>query len=81
MDHPGMKEQPRILGAQFQRLRHGREGLLGPIILIQRPGQDVIGVDILSDLQLSLGEVECFRLACGHDRHKSMPAPGCTTPC
>src|SRR5215470_11931761 len=35
MDHPSMKEQAGVSGAQFQRLGHGGECLLRATILIQ----------------------------------------------
>src|SRR5438046_7464471 len=52
IDHASMIEEPGVPGPQLQGLRHGGAGLLKPFVLKQGPGQDVIGIDILSDLQL-----------------------------
>ena len=61
MNHAGMKEQACVLGPQLQRLRHGGERLFRLVILIERPGQEVVCVDVSPDLQLFPGELERFR--------------------
>jgi hypothetical protein len=60
INHPGVKEEACILSPYCQGFGHGYGGFVGLAVLMKGPGQDIIPVDVPSDFQLFLGQVESF---------------------
>ena len=60
MDHPRVKEQPGVLGAEPERFGDGGACLLGPTALQEGPRQHVPRVDIAPNLELLSGERHRF---------------------
>jgi hypothetical protein len=58
MNQPGMEEEPGVLRAELQRLRHGGQRGPGPAGLEERPGQHVVGVDVAPDIKLSFDQFQ-----------------------
>src|SRR6185503_20285462 len=58
LDHAGMKEETRVTRALAERLGHGLARRIRLPVLVERPREEVVGVDVAPDLELPAGQGE-----------------------